>query len=121
GAAPPRPGAVVGRPPIRAGPGNRPGPDRSCHLVGSRSHRPWGVCLPGWSRRLLARLRGEECIGARVGLVLGAGGVVGHAFHAGVLRALAEVTGWDPRRAEVVVGTSAGAPAGAVPPGRPSR
>jgi NTE family protein len=44
----------------------------------------------------------------RVGLVLGAGGVVGHAFHAGVLRALAEVTGWDPRRAEVVVGTSAG-------------
>jgi NTE family protein len=50
----------------------------------------------------------------RVGLVLGAGGVVGHAFHAGVLRALAEVTGWDPRGAEVVIGTSAGAHVGAL-------
>lgn len=44
----------------------------------------------------------------RVGLVLGAGGVAGHAFHVGVLRALQEATGWDPRRAEIVVGTSAG-------------
>jgi NTE family protein len=50
----------------------------------------------------------------RIGLVLGAGGVVGHAFHAGVLAALADVTGWDPRRAEVVVGTSAGSVAGAL-------
>ncbi len=48
-----------------------------------------------------------------MGLVLGAGGVAGGAFHAGVLAALAEVTGWDPRRAEVVVGTSAGAIAAA--------
>jgi NTE family protein len=46
--------------------------------------------------------------GPRVGLVLGAGGVAGGAFHAGVLAAVAEVTGWDPRRATVVVGTSAG-------------
>jgi NTE family protein len=45
---------------------------------------------------------------ARIGLVLGAGGVVGHAFHAGVLTALAEETGWDPRGAELIVGTSAG-------------
>ena len=45
---------------------------------------------------------------ARVGLVLGAGGVAGGAFHAGVLAALAESTGWDPRSAEVIVGTSAG-------------
>lgn len=45
---------------------------------------------------------------ARVGLVLGAGGVVGHAFHAGVLRALHETTGWDPRSADIIVGTSAG-------------
>ena len=44
----------------------------------------------------------------RVGLVLGAGGVAGGAFHSGVLAALAEVTGWDPRRAAVIVGTSAG-------------
>jgi NTE family protein len=44
----------------------------------------------------------------RIGLVLGAGGVVGHAFHVGVLKALEEATGWDPREAEVIVGTSAG-------------
>ena len=49
----------------------------------------------------------------RVGLVLGAGGVAGGAFHAGVLAALEEVTGWDPRRAAIVVGTSAGSIAGA--------
>jgi NTE family protein len=45
---------------------------------------------------------------ARIGLVLGAGGIAGHAFHAGVLRALHAVTGWDPRSADVIVGTSAG-------------
>lgn len=44
----------------------------------------------------------------RIGLVLGAGGTVGGAFHAGVLGALAAATGWDPRTAAVVVGTSAG-------------
>jgi len=49
----------------------------------------------------------------RVGLVLGAGGVAGGAFHAGVLAALEEVTDWDPRTASVVVGTSAGSIAGA--------
>jgi NTE family protein len=51
---------------------------------------------------------------ARIGLVLGAGGEVGHAFHAGVLAALGDVTGWDARDADVVVGTSAGAIAGAL-------
>ena len=40
--------------------------------------------------------------------MLGAGGVAGGAFHAGVLAALEEATGWDPRRAEYIVGTSAG-------------
>lgn len=45
---------------------------------------------------------------ARIGLVLGAGGAVGEGFHAGVLRAISEVTGFDPRSAEIVVGTSAG-------------
>jgi predicted acylesterase/phospholipase RssA len=44
----------------------------------------------------------------RIGLVLGAGGVVGHAFHAGALAALEDETGWDPRSADVIVGTSAG-------------
>jgi NTE family protein len=42
-------------------------------------------------------------------LVLGAGGMAGLAFHAGVLVALAEGLGWDPRQVELVVGTSAGA------------
>ena len=44
----------------------------------------------------------------RVGLVLGAGGAVGHAFHAGALAALEDETGWDARDADVIVGTSAG-------------
>ena len=44
----------------------------------------------------------------RVGLVLGAGGVVGQAYHAGVLAALERELGWDPRSADVVVGSSAG-------------
>ncbi len=45
----------------------------------------------------------------KIGLVLGAGGPVGHGWHAGVLRAMVERTGWDPREAELVLGTSAGA------------
>ncbi len=49
-----------------------------------------------------------------IGLVLGAGGVVGHAFHAGVLAAVVEATGWDPREADVIVGTSAGSVVGAL-------
>ena len=44
----------------------------------------------------------------RVGLVLGAGGVLGGAWLAGSLAALVESTGWDPAAADVVVGTSAG-------------
>jgi NTE family protein len=44
-----------------------------------------------------------------IGLVLGAGGVIGGAFHAGALAALADATGWDPRSADLIVGTSAGA------------
>ena len=44
----------------------------------------------------------------RVGLVLGAGGIAGGSWHAGVLAALAEATGWDPRTAELAIGTSAG-------------
>ena len=44
----------------------------------------------------------------RVGLVLGAGGAVGHAFHAGVLAALEHEMKWRPDSAQVIVGTSAG-------------
>ena len=43
-----------------------------------------------------------------LGLVLGAGGTTGAAFHRGVLLALQEVRGLDPRSASLVVGTSAG-------------
>lgn len=42
-------------------------------------------------------------------LVLGAGGPVGYAFHAGALAALHDACGWDVRTAGLVVGTSAGA------------
>jgi NTE family protein len=44
----------------------------------------------------------------RVAVVLGAGGSVGHAFHAGVLGAIQEQLGWDARQADTLVGTSAG-------------
>ncbi|HUO48417.1 MAG TPA: patatin-like phospholipase family protein [Acidimicrobiales bacterium] len=44
-----------------------------------------------------------------VALVLGAGGAVGGAYHAGALAALSGATGWDPRSAGLIVGTSAGA------------
>ena len=46
---------------------------------------------------------------ASVGLALGAGGRDAEAWHAGVLKALHEATGWDARSAELVTGTSAGA------------
>jgi NTE family protein len=51
---------------------------------------------------------------SRVGLVLGAGGTVGQAYHAGVLAALEHDLGWDPRSADVIVGTSAGSVTGAL-------
>lgn len=51
---------------------------------------------------------------SRVGVVLGAGGIVGGAFHAGVLTALREITGIDARDADVLVGTSAGSVAAAM-------
>ncbi len=44
----------------------------------------------------------------RVGLVLGAGGVLGGAWHVGALNALTDETGWDPGSADYIVGTSAG-------------
>jgi NTE family protein len=52
--------------------------------------------------------------GRRIGLVLGGGGAAGLAFHAGVLLALHHDLGWDPRAAEIVVGTSAGSIVGAL-------
>ena len=49
---------------------------------------------------------------AKVGLVLGAGGVVGQAYHAGVLASLEHDLGWDPRTADLIVGSSAGSVTG---------
>ncbi len=48
-----------------------------------------------------------------VGLVLGAGGVVGQAYQAGVLAALEREAHWDAREADIIVGTSAGSVTGA--------
>src|SRR6476661_8247854 len=50
----------------------------------------------------------------RVGLALGGGGAVGAAYHAGALAALEHDLGWDARRADVAVGTSAGSLVGAL-------
>lgn len=50
--------------------------------------------------------------GTRIGLVLGAGGTVGQAYHAGVLAAFEHDLGWDPRSADIIVGTSAGSVTG---------
>ncbi len=50
----------------------------------------------------------------RVGLVLGAGGVMGGAWLTGGLEALATETGWDPASADYVVGTSAGSMIGSL-------
>jgi NTE family protein len=50
----------------------------------------------------------------RVGLVLGAGGVLGGAWLTGGLHAIARETEWDPGSAEYIVGTSAGAMIGAL-------
>ena len=44
----------------------------------------------------------------RRGLVLGAGGVLGASWTIGALSAVEQELGWDPREAEVLVGTSAG-------------
>jgi len=46
--------------------------------------------------------------GVRRGLVLGGGGVLGAAWMIGALQALVETYDWDPREAEVLIGTSAG-------------
>ena len=59
-------------------------------------------------------MSGDDAAGAgagaapRRGLVLGAGGVLGFAWEVGALTAVSEHLGWDPRDADVLVGTSAG-------------
>ncbi len=50
----------------------------------------------------------------RIGLVLGAGGILGGAWLVGALNAIASETGWDPGSADHIVGTSAGSMIGAL-------
>jgi NTE family protein len=50
----------------------------------------------------------------KVGLVLGAGGVLGGAWLTGGVYALARETGWDPMSADNIVGTSAGSMIGSL-------
>src|ERR671910_1150414 len=50
----------------------------------------------------------------KVGLVLGAGGILGGAWLTGGLSALARETDWDPGSADHIVGTSAGSMIGAL-------
>jgi NTE family protein len=52
--------------------------------------------------------------GPRTGLILGGGGVVGVAWELGVLAAITTDAGWNPARATVITGTSAGSMAGAI-------
>ena len=49
-----------------------------------------------------------------VALVMGSGGIVGGAFHAGVLKALEDAWGIDARQVDLIVGTSAGSISGAL-------
>jgi NTE family protein len=66
---------------------------------------PVGVC---------GRLFGGTRIPVKLGLVLGAGGVLGGAWLVGGLSALARETEWDPGSADEIVGTSAGSMVGAL-------
>jgi NTE family protein len=50
----------------------------------------------------------------RRGLALGCGGILGAAWTVGVLAALEEREGWDPRNADAIIGTSAGSEYGAM-------
>lgn len=49
-----------------------------------------------------------------VGLVLCGGGLSGFGYHTAGLAVLQRMTGWDPRTAEIIVGTSAGSGVGAI-------
>src|SRR5256885_4983163 len=67
-------------------------------------HRVGGPDGPGLQRIPLR----SEYRGMRVGMVLGAGGVVGASWLIGALEALESETGWRASDAEHIVGTSAG-------------
>src|SRR5262249_31984562 len=72
------------------------------------------ACALGVAALLTAGTRSADCAGVERGLavVLGGGGPVGEAWESGVLVGLAE-SGIDMSRADVIIGTSAGAIVGA--------
>jgi NTE family protein len=59
-------------------------------------------------------MSGTKARPKRVGLVLGAGGVLGGAWLTGGLQAIASRTRWDPASADYIVGTSAGSMMGSL-------
>jgi NTE family protein len=61
-----------------------------------------------------SRLFEGKRVSVKVGLVLGAGGVLGGAWLVGGLSALAREADWDPGSADQIVGTSAGSMIGAL-------
>jgi NTE family protein len=61
-----------------------------------------------------SRLFEGKRVSVKVGLVLGAGGVLGGAWLVGALSAIARETDWDPGSADQIVGTSAGSMIGAL-------
>ena len=65
--------------------------------------------MAGPSRHTRVVLHSTHGQGARVGLVLGAGGEDGGAFIRGALSALNDLAGWHPSTATTVIGTSIGA------------
>ena len=84
-----------------------------------RRRQPTGLNVSGSGNKNVVAVRVEggviRCKAAlRVGLVLGGGGAVGAAYHAGALTALEHDLGWDAREADVIVGTSAGSIVGAL-------
>jgi NTE family protein len=72
-----------------------------CHGCARRTFRGDGA-------RAYAGVKQMVSSNNRVGLVLGAGGTVGCAYHAGVLYSLLHHFDWDARDAASIVGTSAG-------------
>ena len=87
-----------------------------CHLPAVPSSRRGRVSLElnkGKEGDALIALA-LACAALKTGLVLGGGGLAGVSFHAAALAALEIDLGWDARKADVIVGTSAGALTGAL-------
>src|SRR3954469_14355502 len=80
---------------------------RVCSSPSTRAWQPSTSAVRSRHRRRAAGEQNDPM--STTGIALGAGGLTGQAFHAGVLAGIAEATGWDPRGADLVVGTSAGA------------